>query len=238
MLRRLVEVDRPLTLTELASELDTHQSSVSRIMATLVAAGYARKDEHGRFIPDYGVADLASQTGRLPLLSKPWPVFEKLAADHPQLSATVAMLWRRRLVYGLRSGGRRGIALLRQYPDYPLHRSAPGLRLLLDLPESEALDLLERSRQRHAWVGPNDILPATPKALLDAARERCVHEVLVLTDGWAIGTAQSAAIPVATPEPHPVALAIVDRDADLSVDELRLVLHTVRRDLELAFHQG
>ncbi|HIT75922.1 MAG TPA: helix-turn-helix domain-containing protein [Candidatus Avipropionibacterium avicola] len=236
VLRRLVEVDEPWTLAQLATELGTHQSSVSRLMATLVAAGYARKDEKGRFVPDYGIISLATRTNRLPLLSRPWPVFEQLAKDHPRLSATVAMLWRGQLLYGLRSGGR-GVALLRQYPDYPLHRSSPGLRLLLDMPEPEAVELLESSRQRHGWSGDPAIVPADAAELLARARERCEHEVLMLSDGWAVNTALSGAIPVRTSEPHPVALAIVDKHGDLSPDELRLVLHTVRRDLELAFHQ-
>lgn len=236
MLRRLIESPEPLTVTELADDMGLHQSTVSRLMATLSAAGYARTDARGRFVPDYGVVTLAAQTGRLPLLSRPWPVFERLARTHPELSATVAMLWRGKLVYGLRSGGR-GVAMMRQYPGYPLHRSTPGLRLLLDLPEAEALELLATSRSEYGWSGDPAVVPADEHTLLARARELCQHEVLLLSGGWAINTALAGAIPVRTPEPHPVALTLLDRQGRLHPDELRLVLHTVRRELESAFSE-
>lgn len=236
VLQRLIEAPGPLTLTELARDLDTHPSSVSRIMSTLVTAGYARTDVNGRFVPDYGIVALAAQTTRLPLLSRPWPVLEALARSHPDLSATVTMLWRGQLVYGVRSGGR-GVAMLRRFPGYPLHRSTPGLRLLLDLPEQEALDLLAASRARYGWDGGAAVVPATEGALLARARELCEHDVLLLTDGWAVDTPLAAAIPVRTPEPHPVALAVIDKQRTQTPDELRLLLHSVRRELEQAFRR-
>lgn len=234
VLRRLIESPSPLRLTDLADELGMHQSSVSRIMTTLSAAGFARTDVHGRFVPDYAIVTLAAQTARLPLLSRPWPVFERLARTHPDLSATVAMLWRDRLVYGLRSGGR-GVAMVRQFPGYPLHRSTPGLRLLLDLPEAEALRLLAASRAQFGWSGDPAVVPSDERTLLARARERCEHEVLLLSDGWAVRTVLAGAIPVRTTEPHPVALTLLDHHGVCTPDELRLVLHTVRRELEEAF---
>lgn len=234
VLQRLIEASEPVTLTELAGELDTHPSSVSRLMSTLVTAGYARTDVHGRFVPDYGVVALAAQTTRLPLLSRPWPVLEALARSHPDLSATVAMLWRGQLVYGVRSGGR-GVAMLRRFPGYPLHRSTPGLRLLLDLPVDDALELLAASRARYGWDGDPEVVPADGATLLARARELCEHDVLLLSDGWAVDTPLAGAIPVVTPEPHPVALTIIDRERTQTPDELRLLLHSMRRELEDAF---
>src|SRR5699024_3692979 len=82
VLRRLVE-SGPMSATELARELGLHQSSISRVMATLGEAGFVRKDEHGRFVPDYGVITLAAETTRLPLLTKPVPEFRALLEEDP-----------------------------------------------------------------------------------------------------------------------------------------------------------
>ncbi len=236
VLQRLAESRQTLTATQLAAELGTHQSSVSRLLATLTSAGYVRRDESGHFAPDYGIVALASHAAHLPLIRRPWQVFEAFSLDHPDLSATLAMLWRGQLVYGQRLRGRT-TQHARRYSAFPLHRSSPGLRLLLELPETEALALLEDSRRQHGWSGDPDVVPRDPAALLERAQELCEHEVLILSDRWALDVHQSGAIPVNTAEPHPVALAVLDHDGRHSPDELRLILHTVRRDLELAFRQ-
>lgn len=232
VLRRLVE-SAPMSATELARELGLHQSSISRVMATLGEAGFVRKDDHGRFVPDYGVITLAAETTRLPLLTKPVPVFSALLEEFPTLTLTTAMLWRSEMIYLLRSNTG-GLTHLYENVQYPLHRSSPALRLLLGLPEHEALRLLADSRTRHGWSGDPAVVPPDEESLLRAARERLRHDVLML-DGWSKAGELSGAIPVRTTEPHPVALAIVVSDGSLDADELRIVLHRARRDLETTF---
>lgn len=232
VLRRLVE-SGPMSATEVARELGLHQSSISRVMSTLGEAGFVRKDAHGRFVPDYGVITLAAETTRLPLLTKPVPVFRALLEEYPTLTLTTAMLWRSEMIYLLRSNTG-GLTHLYENVRFPLHRSSPALRLLLDLPEAEALRLLADSRDRHGWSGDPAVVPADERSVLAAARDRLRHDVLLL-DGWAKRDELSGAIPVRTSEPHPVALAIVVSDGSLDADELRILLHQARRDLETAF---
>lgn len=233
VLRRLVESGRALSATELARELGLHQSSISRVLATLIEAGFVRKDARGGFVPDYGVITLAAETNRLPLLTKPVPVFTDLLAQYPTLTLTTALLWRSEMIYLLRSNTG-GLTHLYENVSFPLHRSSPGLRLLLDLPEDEAVAMLEESRARHGWSGDPTRVPADASTLLATARRHLEHDVLLL-DGWAEEGQLSGAIPVRTSEPHPVAMAIVVSDGSLDRDELRLLLHRARRDLEAAF---
>src|SRR5699024_7700275 len=127
-----------------------------------------------------------------------------------------------------------GLTHLYETVRFPLHRSSPALRLLLDLPEADALRLLADSRARHGWSGDPAVVPPDGRAVLDAARHHLSHDVLVL-DGWAKENELSGAIPVRTSEPHPVALAIVVSDGSLDADELRILLHQARRGVETAF---
>ncbi len=233
VLRRLVESGRPMSATELARELGLHQSSISRVMSTLGEAGFVRKNEQGGFVPDYGVITLAAETTRLPLLTKPVAVFNALLEEYPRLTLATSMLWRSEMLYLLRSNVG-GLTHLYDNVRYPLHRSSPGLRLLLDLPEEQALAMLADSRRAHGWTGDPAVIPATEAEVLAAARANLEHDVLIL-QGWADPQQISGAIPVRTSEPHPVAMAIVVTDGSMDADELRLLLHRARRELEAAF---
>lgn len=237
VLQRIAESRQRLTAAQLAEELGTHQSSVSRMLSTLMAAGLVRREESGHFGPDYGIIGLVSHAAKLPLIQRPWQVFREFSTSHPDLSATLAMLWRGQLVYGQKQRGRT-TDHARRHVTFPLHRSSPGLRMLLDLPEAHALALLKASRSRHGWSGDPEVVPQEPADLLERARTLCEHETLILGPQWALDVQQSGAIPVHTTEPHPVALAVLDHDGTHSPDELRLILHTLRRDLELAFRQS
>lgn len=234
VLRRLVEAPQPMSATELARELGVHQSSISRVLATLGEAGYVRKNERGQFVPDYGVITLAAETTRLPLLSRPMPVFRSVLAQYPTITVTTAMLWRSEMLYLVRSNSGGLLHTYEYVHGHALNASAPGLRLLLDLPEDEALNLLAESRARHGWGGnPSAIQPDEQSTLVEA-RKHLDHDVLIL-DSWYEADQLSGAIPVRTSEPHPVALAIVVSDGSQTPDSLRLLLHQVRRDLEDAF---
>lgn len=234
ILRMLVDEGRPMTATEIAGRLGLHQSSGSRILATLTDVGYVRKNEHGRFVPDYGVLALASATTRLPLITKPRPVFDRFVIEHPRLSMSMCMLWRDELLYLLRvehgstpltfwSGG------------FPINLSSPGLRLLVDLPDQDAIDILRASRRRFGWGGLEDVVPTTEEAVLSTARDLVADDVLIL-DGWQREGRLGGAIQIETTEPHPVALAIVDDDAEpVPPDRLRLLLHQMRREVERCF---
>lgn len=60
VLQLLVEADGPLSASEIARRVGLHQSSVSRILSTLSAAGYVRKTGYRSFAPDFGVLSLGA----------------------------------------------------------------------------------------------------------------------------------------------------------------------------------
>ena len=114
---------------------------------------------------------------------------------------------------------------------YPLNVSAPGLRLLIDLPDDTAIAILERSRERLGWGGRPGVVPKTAADTIALARDLLADEVLLL-DGWLRPNHATGAIMIRTPEPSPVSLAIVDEAGRMGAAAHTLLLHRVRRDLE------
>lgn len=233
ILRMLIDEGEPMTATEIARRIGLHQSSASRILATLSDAGYVRKNGAGRFVPDYGVLALASATTRLPLISRPRRTFERFVDKHPGLIISMCMLWRDEMIYLLRA--RSGSEPLVYWSGgFPLNISSPALRLLVDLADEDAIRILAASRRRFGWGGRSEVVPATEQALLSEARRMVADDVLVISD-WYPGQHIAGAIPIETPEPHPVSLAVVDDTGKLSPQRLTVLLHQVRREVERSF---
>lgn len=233
ILRMLVDEGEPMTATEIARRVGLHQSSVSRILATLTDVGYVRKNEAGRFVPDYGVPALAAATTKLPLIRRPREAFTIFVDEHPGLIITMCMLWRDEMIYLLRASGG-SEPLVYWSGGFPLNISTPALRLLVDLDDRDAIGILAASRRRFGWGGRPDVVPATEEALLKQARAMVADDVLIIRD-WYPDDHIGGAIPIETPEPHPVSLAIVDNDGKLSAQRLTVLLHQVRRDIERSF---
>lgn len=217
-----------MTATELARRIDVHQSSVSRILATLIQVGYVRKTADRRFAPDFGVLSLASATTWFPLIRKPRAAMQAVAAAHPGIEATLCVLWRGEMSYFLRTHHQ--AAPVDFSMGFPVHLSAPGLRMLVDLPEDDALEILRQSRGRYGWSGTAAV-PATEEEVLSWARANVEHDVLVMSE-WGFPGNVGAAIPVKTDEDHPVALALTGDVGLADPATLRLWLHDARRVVE------
>lgn len=229
VLRVLVDEGVPMTATEIGRRFGLHQSSISRILATLTEVGYVRKTPDRRFAPDFGVLSLASATSQFPLIRRPRAAMEDIAATCAGLSVSLCMLWRGQMIYFLRTA--KGATTIDYWGDgYPIHLSAPGLRLLADLPDERALGILRGSRERHGWAG-TDVVPRTEEEVLAWARGHVAHDVLVVPE-WGAPGVVGAAIPVATREDHPVALAFSGPDDIADTATLRLWLHDARRSVE------
>lgn len=228
MLRELVHEGSPMTATELARRIGVHQSSVSRILSTLIQVGYVRKTQDRRFAPDFGVLSLASATAWFPLIRKPRAAMEEIAAAHPGLEATLCVLWRGEMIYFLRTHHKTGSVDFGM--GFPVHLSAPGLRMLAELPEDDALAILRQSRSRYGWRGTAAV-PATEEEVLSSARANVEHDVLVLSE-WGFAGNVGAAIPIKTDEDHPVALALTGDVRLADPATLRLWLHDARRIVE------
>ncbi len=229
-LRLLVDEGRPMSPTELAAQVGLHQSSVSRILSTLAAAGYVRKVAKRRFEPDFGVLALSSAVTNFPLVHKPRAAVAAAAARCRGCLVTLAILWRGQILYFVRTID--GYNIVDFWGgDFPLHQSAPAMRMLLDLPEADALETLAGSRARHGWECRTPVTPTSETEALRRARDLLDDDILILDD-WREEGRFAAAIPIDYPADYPVALAIAGQRAVTSDEQVRLWLLQVRRAVE------
>ena len=232
-LRLLVEANRPLTATEIARTIGIHQSSASRILKTLAAAGYVRKAGYHSFAADFGVLALgATAIGNFAFAHRPRAAMTAIAEETVGLSVVLATVWRGEILYFLRMQRGHEPTLL-SVGGFPLHLSSLALRLLLDRPVEEALDLLRTSRARHGWDRPTPAVPATEEETLARAREMLEHDCLVL-DHWYMPDIVSASIPIEAPGEPPAALALSGPSDAASHEKILVWLQKGRREVERA----
>ncbi|GAB3838641.1 hypothetical protein GCM10028799_79550 [Kribbella italica] len=232
MLRHLVEADGPVTATEVAKALELHQSTASRMLATLATAGYVRKESYRSYAPDYGLLSIAlGARPHFSIMETPRRAMQEAADQVPGMTLSICMLWRQELIYFLRSAEGRQPVLFEGH-GYPMHLSAPAMRLIADLPDSEALELLEHSRARFGWARPHPHVPADPHGVIEVARSNVTFDCLI-DDGYRdVENYVAAAIPLRPYDGHPVALALHGPRDVASDDKLRLLLHEARREVE------
>lgn len=229
-LRLLVEEGRPMSPTELADRVGLHQSSVSRILSTLAAAGYVRKVAHRRFEPDFGVLTLAAAVTTFPLVTKPRAAMAEAASMCAGCLISLSILWRGQILYFLRTV--EGYDTVDFWgAGFPLHQSAPGMRMLLELPDDEALETLAMSRARHGWPRDSEATPSSEAEALRRARELLDHDVLIVDD-WHEAGRFGAATLIDHPAEYPVALAITGPRTAATDDKVRLWLLQIRRAVE------
>lgn len=237
VLQILVEADGPLSASELGRRVGMHQSSVSRILGTLAEAGYVRKTGYRSFAPDFGVLSIgAAAIDKFGLAHKPRPAMEEAAEHAAGLAVTLSVLWRGEVIYFLRTEKGRQHPLFAAEMGWPLHLSAPAMRLLLDLPEREAIELLATSEQEHGWKRPTEQVPKSPKDAIRRARKLLEHDCLIL-DGWVEPGHMSSAITVVAPGEPPAALALTGQSCVADGYTIRLWLHSFRRSVEQALSE-
>ncbi|MEN3284502.1 MAG: hypothetical protein V7607_5642 [Solirubrobacteraceae bacterium] len=233
ILRLLVDARGPLTSKEIAAAAGIHQSSASRILGTLASAGYVRKVGYREFVPDYGVLALAERAAdAFPLSHKPRAAVAATADECEGHLVSLAALWHGHLIYLVRME-KGGEALSVSFDVIPLHLSSPALRLLADLPDENALEILRDSRARSGWARPSDRAPNDELEALAKARELLTHDALVL-DSWQAPDVMTAAIRVEAPGEPPTALAISGRTGLVSHETVLLWLQAGRRRVEAA----
>lgn len=242
ILAELAASAEPISATALAEKVGLHQSSVSRILSTLQAAGFVRKPDYHHFCADYGLLSFAAKAiHQFPLIQHTLPVLRRLAPACAPMLLTVATLWRNEVLYLVRvhAGSEPTIMPLMRFP---LHLSSPGLRMLLDRPGDEALTALEHSAAELGWDRPTGRVAATPAALLKEARGCLELDVLAL-DGWQAPEILTAAIPIRLAsgpggKPAPLAaLSISGLREALPLDRIRTLLHQGAREIETALAQ-
>lgn len=238
ILRVLVESKDPLGASEIARRCELHQSSASRILKTLIEAGYVRKLSYRSFAVDYGILSLSAMAAHhFRLIDKPRKALAEIAANHPAI-AVVALtaLWKGQLLYLLRSEKNQAEPAIMALGGYPLHLSSPGLRLLLNAPEADALRWLDESKLRYGWERPTEEVPPQPKGLLAEARRRVRHDCLIL-DEWQKPGWLGAAIPIHAPGEAACALSVSVALKSVSIDEALLILQEGRRAVEASLSE-
>ena len=236
ILSELVACDEPVSATHLAERVGLHQSSVSRILSTLQAAGFVRKPDYHHFAADYGLLTFAARAiHQFPLIQRTLPVLRKLAPACEPLTLTIATLWRQEVLYLARMQAH-GECLTMPLMRYPLHLSSPGLRMLIELSADEALAALEHSRGELGWDQATPQVPATAAGLLKKVRAILDMDVLAL-EGWQPGHMISAAIPIRLDGQVHAALSLSGKSGLVSLDRIRTLLHQGAREIETALNQ-
>lgn len=238
MLRIIVDADRPMSATEVANALELHQSTASRILATLASEGYVRKASYHSYSPDYGVLSLAlGAQPHFSVMERPRQVMQEAADQVPGLTFSICMMWRQELIYFLKSIAAQQPVMFEGH-GYPMHISAPAMRLIADLPDDEALALLEHSRERFGWDRPHPHVPDSPRGVIDLARKNVTFDCLIDEGYTEVENYVAAAIPLRPYEGHPAALAVHGPRDVAENDKLRLLLHETRREVEAAIDAG
>ncbi len=220
----LLSTGTPVSGGEIARRVGLHQSTVSRLLRTLIDNGYVARVRGGN-VPALRMLRFARVTESFPLIAALRPVVSEIAEARPGSHVNVCTYVHEELVYLLRA--QTGVEPITGL-SFPLHSSSAALRLLVDLPRDQALAALHRSRDRYGWRGTSN-LPADPEAVLEQASALIDHDVLIL-DRWTAGSV-TGAIPLAGPDDHLTALAIAG-PAEVDHRELQLVLHDARRRIE------
>ena len=229
----LAESGAPMTSTEIARRVGMHQSSASRILRTLRSAGYVRKPDYHSFAADYGLLTLCGRSVRqFPVVHRAKETMLALAERSHGLTLSLAILWHGQVMYLLRTQQNHEPIII-SVGGFPLHLSSPAMRLLLDCPEKEALEVLNESQRRYGWDRPTERVPGSPKACLKAARALLRHDCLPLA-GWQGAGRLSASIALTVEGEPPLALAISGSAESASIDSVLLLLQEGRHALEPA----
>ena len=232
-LRILSEARAPMTSTQIAERIGLHQSSASRILKALAAAGYVRKPDYHSFTVDYGVLALGSTAvAHFPWVNHPRRAVAEVAERCAGLSVSLCMLWQNQIIYFLRAQKGHEPTILGA-SGFPLHLSSPALRLLIDQADNTALAALNESKRRYGWERPTRRVPESAAACLKAARKLLENDCLVLED-WQAENRVTAAIPVEAAEQPRAALAISGPADELKVEKIVALLHEGRSAVELA----
>ena len=155
------QVDRPLSLSEIARGAGIDRSAAQRIVHTLRTMGYIRRDEDDRgFLPGVGILDLTLDFLRLdPLIRRATPVLLELRRNVRE-RVDLSLFDDLRVIYAARMQSKRESfhATLVGH-SVPTFCSSGGWAILATLPDDEVSDIIARSDRR----------PFTSRTLTDPA---------------------------------------------------------------------
>lgn len=140
-----------MTASAIARELGIHQSSASRLLNSLVKAGFCHKPEYHLFALDFGVLLFAGKTLLgFPLVEKAAVACNRVLLEHGY-SANVAVLYKEHLVYlaDCKNGG--SMRLIND-DAFPVHQSSIGRLLAWELGEERMIEIMNASMAQKGVV--------------------------------------------------------------------------------------
>ncbi len=158
------QTERPMTLTDIAQRAGVDRSAVQRMVHTLRALGYLRRDADGHgFIPGLRLLDHTLDALRLdPLVRRATPVLQELRRSVRE-RVDLSLFDDLRVIYAVRLQTKRqtfNTTLVGH--SVPIFCSSGGWAILSRLPEDRARDILARSDRRpftpHTLSNPEEIL--------------------------------------------------------------------------------
>lgn len=178
------ETDRPLSLSDIAQGAKIERSAAQRMVHTLRALGYLRRDEDGKgFLPGLRLLDHTLDMLRLdPLVRRATPVLQEL---HKSLGESVdlSVFDDLRVIYAVRlQTKRQTFSSTLVGHSVPIFCSSGGWAILSRLSEDHALDILKRSDRRpftpHTLENPDEIMAQVRKAHANGYALAC-NQILV-----------------------------------------------------------
>jgi DNA-binding IclR family transcriptional regulator len=148
ILKLLASKER-MTATEIAHSIGVHQSSISRLLKSLIQAGFVYKPDYHAFALDYGVLLFAGMAmEHFPEI----PHIVKICTEihiRTNLGVSTAILREDRLVYLARIGPNPDASLtLIDNSNYPIYMSSLGLILAYRQGKRKMMSLLQKSLKR------------------------------------------------------------------------------------------
>lgn len=234
LLRLLAQANGPVSATSLAQTTGQHPSTVSRLLTGLVKAGYLRKPDYHSYSVDLGLVTLLGRVRQhFPIATEPRLALIEAARRLPGMRLSLATLHGHQLVYWLAvDAGQEPVDLISG--GFPLHLSSIALRILLDRPKAEALELLALSRRWYGWSQPTAAVPDSEAGVLAAARQRLDGACLVL-NGWQSPGTVTAGLPIRSPDGRPLILAM---SGPTPRTQAARILAEVRTTVEAALNPG
>ncbi len=125
---RLLARRKTMTACAIAAELGVHQSTASRLLNSLLNAGFVKKPTFHSFALDYGALVFAGQAMHcFPAITASVQVCNRLLVEYG-VNAAVAVLHKERLLYLTQCDSRADSALrLINDSGFPVHQSSLGL---------------------------------------------------------------------------------------------------------------
>lgn len=194
--------DGPLTLTDIAQRADIDRSAAQRMVHTLRALGYIRRDAGGHgFLPGLRILDHTLDYLRLdPLVRQATPVLQELRRNVRE-RVDLSLFDGARVIYAIRLQTQRqtlNASLVGH--SVPSFCSSGGWAMLARLPGAEAREIVERSDRR----------PFTPDTYTDVD-QIMAHIAQTRENGYALALNQiltgeiAAAFPILNPVGQPLA---------------------------------